>query len=861
MKKQILLSLFVSLSGVLAAPLFANAYELDLDTSNSAFGTLVGEDSPVSYGFSHGVGDLNADGYDDFVISAYQDNDAGSDAGAVYVVYGSNTDIVNGQDLEEYDDAIKIVGENSGDYFGIAPTGSDINGDGYSDVVLNSSLGGDFYVIYGQEDRFTAGDVMSAADNVSRIGTNGSYPYPGDIQHTVGDVNGDSYDDIILPLTGYLVVVYGQSAVLTSEDVDGGTNTVSFLTTTPKAISSGMDLNGDGYDEIVVGLKRLTYDGASQAGAVYIIYGQETQLENENYTGFPTFTSVDIGGASADDRFGHAVNGLGDINNDGYDDLGVVAQLTDDGLTDGGSLIVIYGQSDHLEEGVYDSTDNTVTQLVSSIDLSNVRYVDGVSDLDGDGYDDFLVANSLQATNGSASGVLYILYGQEDIYTNNSDLSATTGAIRILGEDENYAVGAFSLNASGDFNSDGYVDLLISNEYNRVEELAGEAFILYMSPETIVLNSNDDETNIIECAIDEYSEPGATAVDSYDASSLTVATSGTVDNETTGTYTVTYSATNSIHLDSTATRTVTVEDTTDPTITLAGESAETITVGDSYTDAGATAADVCDGSLTEELESTSTVNTSVAGEYTVTYAVEDAAGNTATAIRTVNVEAAEVEESEGEEGEEESEVDSDEPVNDVESGDGDGSSDSQETLGAAIERERLNGGKVRVTYADGDTKVFQLFDINGMPKVQLHTNGDILIAINKKVMRTFNAYTGEKIDQVKLFNKKQAHTKMKRYNVYKKVAGQNNMVVLGRYKSTQKKKVNMRTFVVKNGGKIERRNIQRITLKNKTKFSKLSTSQNSKNGKKARIRLTRKGKVVQAYKFKITKKLGKSVLQ
>ena len=82
-------------------------------------------------------------------------------------------------------------------------------------------------------------------------------------------------------------------------------------------------------------------------------------------------------------------------------------------------------------------------------------------------------------------------------------------------------------------------------------------------------------------------------------------------------------------------------DTTAPVITLTGNATETLTVGDTYTDAGATATDDVDGDLTSSIVVVSNVDTSTVGSYSVTYNVSDAAGNPATeVVRTVNVEAA-----------------------------------------------------------------------------------------------------------------------------------------------------------------------------------------------------------------------------
>ena len=125
---------------------------------------------------------------------------------------------------------------------------------------------------------------------------------------------------------------------------------------------------------------------------------------------------------------------------------------------------------------------------------------------------------------------------------------------------------------------------------------------------------------------DTYTEAGATA-DGGEAVTVT----GTVDTETVGSYTVTYSATDASGNTGTATRTVNVVDTTVPVVTLNGDNPLVVELGDTYTEAGATA----DGG--EAVTVTGTVDTETVGSYTVTYSATDASGNTGTATRTVNV--------------------------------------------------------------------------------------------------------------------------------------------------------------------------------------------------------------------------------
>ncbi len=79
------------------------------------------------------------------------------------------------------------------------------------------------------------------------------------------------------------------------------------------------------------------------------------------------------------------------------------------------------------------------------------------------------------------------------------------------------------------------------------------------------------------------------------------------------------------------------KDTTAPVITINGTNPVNACVGFAYEDAGATATDDVDGDITANIQTTNTVDTTAIGMYTVTYSVSDQAGNSAQAVRTVNV--------------------------------------------------------------------------------------------------------------------------------------------------------------------------------------------------------------------------------
>ena len=154
----------------------------------------------------------------------------------------------------------------------------------------------------------------------------------------------------------------------------------------------------------------------------------------------------------------------------------------------------------------------------------------------------------------------------------------------------------------------------------------------------VITLNGDTQVRIV--AGDTYSDAGAAATDETDGT-VTVEKSGQVDTTTAGEYTITYTATDAAGNTATATRTVIVEspkisDTAAPVITLNGDTQVRIVAGDTYNDAGAAATDETDGTVT--VEKSGQVDTQTAGEYTITYTAADAAGNTATATRTVIVE-------------------------------------------------------------------------------------------------------------------------------------------------------------------------------------------------------------------------------
>jgi surface protein len=147
-----------------------------------------------------------------------------------------------------------------------------------------------------------------------------------------------------------------------------------------------------------------------------------------------------------------------------------------------------------------------------------------------------------------------------------------------------------------------------------------------------VITLNGDATMTVAHG-STFAEPAASATDDVDGDAdLTVTRS--VDTSTVGTYTLTYSATDTAGNTAEANRTVSVTDQTAPTLTLNGDNPMTVMQGENVIDPGAVVSDNVDANHTI----TQTIDTSTEGTFTLTYTAVDAAGNAAASItRTVHV--------------------------------------------------------------------------------------------------------------------------------------------------------------------------------------------------------------------------------
>jgi len=176
-----------------------------------------------------------------------------------------------------------FIGENNGDYSGFSVSGGgDVNGDGYDDILIGAfgnndggTTAGKAYIILGPI--YVHMDLIGA--DASFIG--GSNDQTGDAVATAGDVNGDGYDDVLVG--AYLDETGGSVAGITYlfygpvlGDINVNIADASFIGNpgdfSGRAISGALDVDGDGYDDILIGVPKND-DGGNDAGKAYLIYG------------------------------------------------------------------------------------------------------------------------------------------------------------------------------------------------------------------------------------------------------------------------------------------------------------------------------------------------------------------------------------------------------------------------------------------------------------------------------------------------------------------------------------------------------------------------------------------------------------
>ncbi len=265
------------------------------------------------------------------------------------------------------------------------------------------------------------------------------------------------------------------------------------------SIFSAGDVNGDGYEDVIVGARNADPHGTS-SGAAYLLFGSASGFSGLSLSGLNGTNGFKISGAATNDLAGFAVSGAGDINGDGYDDILIGVPQADPHGGNSGAAYIIYGKASGFTANLDLSSLNGANgfQLSGALtgDFAGVS-VSGAGDVNGDGYDDFLVGARAADPHGAQSGSTYLVFGKAGSFGANLDLSSLDGTtgLRIDGE----AAGDYAGNsvaAAGDINGDGYDDLIIGGPSAHPHGTnSGRAWVIFGKasgfPATLALSSLD----------------------------------------------------------------------------------------------------------------------------------------------------------------------------------------------------------------------------------------------------------------------------------------------------------------------------------------------------------------------------------
>ncbi|MCB1582337.1 MAG: FG-GAP repeat protein, partial [Xanthomonadales bacterium] len=328
------------------------------------------------------AGDVNGDGVDDVIIGAISAEPYGATwAGKSYVVFGNETGLPGTLDLSAIDglNGFNIYGQLGGDRSGCSVSSAgDINGDGIDDLIIGawgSDPNGAFY----------------AGRSYVVFGSNSGFPNPLNLSTLGGDIG---------------FKINGESA----EDYSGA------------SVSAAGDINGDGFDDLIIGASGADPNGEAEAGSSYVVFGSDTAFPNPfNLSLIDGLNGFKINGEATGDWSGWSVSSAGDVNGDGIADLIIGAHRADsNGASETGSSYVVFGSETGFQNPFNLLTLNGVNGFKINGEQASDRFGGSVSsagDVNGDGIDDLIIGAKLAVIKGSTRpGKSYVVFGDDTIF-------------------------------------------------------------------------------------------------------------------------------------------------------------------------------------------------------------------------------------------------------------------------------------------------------------------------------------------------------------------------------------------------------------------------------------------------------------
>ena len=485
---------------IVLSPISVYSQVTDLSTLDGTNGFVINGGDTAFEGSGYSVssaGDINGDGIKDIVIGATAAKTPdGVQSGASYIIFGHDAPFNPSIDVDDINgiNGFVIYGANSNDRFGHSANSiGDINGDGIDDLMIGASLvdtgavnAGACYVLFGSNSEFP-----SSLDATSIVGDTGFVingiamdDRAGYAVSAAGDINGDGIDDMLIGVrmanpngnsSGAAYVVFGNNSVsgfpdsFSFSDLDGNngftlTSGDTSRTRFGVSVNFAGDVNDDQIDDMIIGAGAT---GPNHSGSAYIVFGSANTFPLlMNLTGLNGNNGFILNGVAANNRAGYSVSSAGDVNGDDLDDIVVGAFGAGANGNYSGSSYIVFGQSTgfpaSIEAANLDGV-NGFTLTGTNPEDQLGRSVSTAGDFNHDGIDDLIIgANGFDADNKDKSGAAYLVFG------NSSGFNSVINASSLTGEQGRLLKGVaagdeagISANSAGDINNDGVDDIII----------------------------------------------------------------------------------------------------------------------------------------------------------------------------------------------------------------------------------------------------------------------------------------------------------------------------------------------------------------------------------------------------------------
>jgi hypothetical protein len=282
---------------------------------------------------------------------------------------------------------------------------------------------------------------------------------------SAGDINGDGYSDIVIGANLYDKTLADEGAIFLYLGGPAGiavTAAWSYFGGQAGAqlgtsVCTAGDVNGDGYADIIVGAPKYD-DGQTDEGKVFAFYGNnggQYPVQGGTLTATPQWTAQ-VNQVSA--NFGISLGAIGDFNNDGFGDIIIGANLYDNGQTDEGVAFIYKGQGPKPSVGPGGGLNTAYSYLLEK-DQANANFgisVAGAGDVNGDNKYDVIVGANLYDNTFTDEGAAFAWYGTTTTLPVAPNWTAYSDDLDKAGD--NFGC---SVSTAGDINGDGYSEVIV----------------------------------------------------------------------------------------------------------------------------------------------------------------------------------------------------------------------------------------------------------------------------------------------------------------------------------------------------------------------------------------------------------------